>query len=381
MRRRLRLSTNGHRHGRSRVQHDRGQPCATRRGGLVRAAAAGVILLAGFAASGMVAATPASANQPLQLSASPNTVILCSPDTRSTTTLSWDVRGTVNDSAYLWGDAGTGTYNLLGQVHDVGSQLAPVFYTGHANFFALSLTSPAASYYPTIEVNVQQQPCPGSGSSSETLVPTKFVSSLKYYHHDSSDVWCGGIPPLGGGALDDHGLAPSDDLMTLGNRLAVGYYHYFDSGNDPLPCTSQYDEFYRGGVGFDTTAITAFINNHGLTSAKLKFRQDSGTQPCIDHIGTNSDPAWDTLTSGGIDVLPDGSPQTNPLMAPATGGGFWGTADESGTLGLALIFDGGTIDPHLHFVFVGTNEDIYAQDNNACESTISSLVLQLNGDH
>ena len=340
------------------------------------------MLLAGFAASAMVSATPASAGQPLQFSASPNTVILCPGDTRSTTTLSWDVRGTVNDSAYLWGDAGTGTYKLLGQVHDVGSQPVPLFYTGHANFFALSLDSPATTYYPTIEVNVEQHPCgPPGGSSSETLLPSKFVSSVKHYDHDSGDVWCGGIPPLGGGAIDDHGRAPTYDVTTLGNRLAVGYGHYFDSGNDPLPCSSQSDEFYRGGVGFDTAAITAFINHHGLTSAMLKFRQDIGTQPCIDHIGTNSDPGWDTLTSGGIDVLPDGSPQMNPLMAPATGGGFWGSADESGTLGLGLIFNGGTIDPHLHFVFVGTNEDIYAQDNNACESTISSLVLQLNGDH
>ena len=52
----------------------------------------------------------------------------------------------------------------------------------------------------------------------------------------------------------------------------------------------------------------------------------------------------------------------------------------SAPLGFSLLFNGGTVNPRLHFVFVGANEGIYVQDNNACDSTISSLALRPNGE-
>ena len=45
-------------------------------------------------------------------------------------------------------------------------------------------------------------------------------------------------------------------------------------------------------------------------------------QSCIDHIGINSDPFWDTLVPGGPDVLREGPPDTAPVMTPASGGGL-----------------------------------------------------------
>jgi hypothetical protein len=293
------------------------------------------------------------------------------------TTLSWDVTDYVN-GAYLWGNGGTDTYHQLDHLYGTGMKSYPVVYTGKKNFFALSVDSPPTTYYPTIEVDVQQQqqqlcPTSGGGPSTLTLHPSKFVSSTKNYSHDSGDAWCFD-------ALDDVGTRPIYDVTALGDRLAVGYYHYFDSGSDPLPCSAQRDEFYRGGVGFDNAAITAFIKDHGLTSATLTFHQDSGTQSCTDHIGVNSDPAWDTLVPGSTDVLPEGPPDMNAAMTAVGGGGFLGQADVSAPLGLSLVFNGGTIDPHLHFVFVGADENIYDQDNKACESTISALALQLNGE-
>jgi hypothetical protein len=365
------------------ARRDGAQPeGATRSRWLVLAGVAGVVLLGATA----IESTPASA-EPIGLSASPNPVLLCATGTMGTTTVSWDVRGDAN-GAYLWEDPGTGYHQVGPKLYGTGSEPQTVFYNnGNPNLFALSLDSPAIRYSPVIDVGVQQQPqqaCPSPPPppppSSLTLPATRFVSSVKTYSHNSGDVWCGGVPPFGGGALYDHGTAPDYDVTALGNRLAVGYIHFFDSGSDPLPCSSQGDEFYRGGVGFDSAAINTFIKGHGLSSATLTFRQDNGTQSCIDHIGVNSDPAWDTLVPGATDVLPEGPPDIVPKMTPASGGGFLGQADVSAALRFSLLFNGGTVNPHLHFVFVGADEDIYAQDNVACDSTVSSLALQLNGE-
>jgi len=42
-----------------------------------------------------------------------------------------------------------------------------------------------------------------------------------------------------------------------------------------------------------------------------------------------------------------------------------------------IVPGNGPADPHLHFVFRVTDENIYAQDNNISDSIISNLVLQL----
>jgi hypothetical protein len=329
---------------------------------------AALVLTGTFAAS-----TGAGASPPVTLSATPNFIVLCAPDTKSTTTLAWDARGYSN-GADLQADFGSGVYQTIGHVYGVGSSPEQVVYTGQLNWFRLH-DAASGTNYPTISVNVQQNKCPvPTGPSSVTLPATRTLTTVKDYSHMSGAAWCWD-------ALWTRGTMPTYDVSTLGGKIAIGFEHWFDAGQDPLPCQAQSDDFYRGGVGFDASTITTFINNHGLTSAKLKFRQDTGTQSCIDHVGYNSDPSWDSLTPGSIDVLPDGGSPITPLVTSASGAGFWGTADVSAPLGFSLLLNGGTVNPHLHFVFVGTDEDIFAQDNTTCASTISMLVLQLNGDH
>jgi hypothetical protein len=55
--------------------------------------------------------------------------------------------------------------------------------------------------------------------------------------------------------------------------------------------------------------------------------------------------------------------------------------DVTAPIALSIAFGGGVADPHWHFVFRGTDENLYAQDNNTCESIISNFVLQLVPEH
>jgi hypothetical protein len=61
------------------------------------------------------------------------------PDTKATTTLSWDVRGLGNGTADLQGDFGTGVWQDLGPVYDTGSRPAQIVYTGSSQLLQAPL--------------------------------------------------------------------------------------------------------------------------------------------------------------------------------------------------------------------------------------------------
>jgi hypothetical protein len=173
--------------------------------------------------------------------------------------------------------------------------------------------------------------------------------------------------------------------------MGVGYGYTFDPGSGLLPCSEENDSFDRGGVGFDIIAINKFAQDHGLNSATLKFQQDTGNAPCIDHIGINGDPAWHSLESGQVYTNDPGNPDTlaqlqdgdvgtivRPQMAP-TSGGLAGQADVLAPLAFMLGYGGSgsnspNINPNIHFVFVGDSENLDTQQNGECYSTISSVV-------
>jgi hypothetical protein len=204
------------------------------------------------------------------------------------------------------------------------------------------------------------------------LNPTRTLTIDNHYSHISTDSWCVT-------SLQEVGLAPDLDVAALDQnvgKVAVGFSHYYDAGTDPFPCDAQADTYYRGGVGFDMNAVNTLIgaDNGQLNSASLIFQQDSGSQSCIDHIAVNSDPweSWNGATQGD---LPDGGLALYPQMTPRSVGGFTGQVGVTAPLALSVGLGGGAAAPHLHFVFVGKDENIYAQDNDSCDSTISNLVL------
>jgi hypothetical protein len=174
------------------------------------------------------------------------------------------------------------------------------------------------------------------------LYPTLTLSNSNHYQHTSDKSWCVG-------SLQTVGLGPDLDVSSLGRsgKLAVGYSHYYDPGNDPFPCDAQDATYYRGSVGFDMNALGTYVHDHGLKSAYLEFRLDTGNGSCIDHIGVSSDP-WENL-----------------------GGGLGGELDVTAPLALSLAYG----NPHMHYVFVGKDENVYAQDNNTCDSVINNLFL------
>jgi hypothetical protein len=329
-----------------------------------------IALAASLVVTGSLASVSGVGASPV-LNANPASVSVCMSTKTGTTSITWDVTGQISNQAILEVDYyASGTYKPLHMV--TGKSTAPetdqVLYTGQPNFFALFSTQ-TGKPFATVRVDVQQIDC----TTTTNLSPTRFLSSDKHYDHVSANAWCVDDPV----EFTGHG---SFDVKGLGNRIVVGFEHFFDPGTDPFPCQQQADDFYRGGVGYDMAAVNTIVGTHGLKAASLAFRQDMGNQPCIDHIGINSDP-WETITPGSVDVVPDGGPALYASMTPLSGGGFSGQVDVKAPLALAMALNGGSANPHLHFVFVGKNEDIYAQDNNHCLSTVTPLVLQLVGDH
>ena len=123
-------------------------------------------------------------------------------------------------------------------------------------------------------------------------------------------------------------------------------------------------------------AVKSFINAGGgqFKSASLSFQQDTGAQSCIDHLVINSDP-WETWNGATQGDLPADGLALYPQVTPLPSGGVSGQVDVTGALALSVGLNGGAAGLHFHFVFVGKDENIYAQDNNQCDSTISHLVL------
>jgi hypothetical protein len=196
-------------------------------------------------------------------------------------------------------------------------------------------------------------------------------TSYNHYYHTSNNSWCVG-------SLSSHGLGPDIDTGPLNapgsGKLAVGFAHYFDPGTDPFPCPEQAATYYRGGVAFDMNALSNFVKTNGLKSVSLEFRLDSGNGSCIDHIGVDSD-VWENLRGSTGDMPDDGGLQLHPNVFPLSSGALQGEVAVTAPIALSIAFGGGTANPHLHFVFVGTNENIYAQDNNMCDSIISTMFL------
>jgi hypothetical protein len=322
-------------------------------------------------AGSLATAAPSVHAAGFSLTASPNPVVLTAPATTGSTTLTWDVTGIPScQCGVVQVDDGSGT-KPIGPVSGKGSMAQTVVYPKVYVFTLIAGQGQPNDQHVSIRVDVQQNGSGGGGNApSLTLFPTKTLTSDDHYSHTSNDVWC--VTNLSG-----HGLGPDINVTTLGNRIAVGFSHYYDSGSGPFPCEEQADDFYRGGVGFDMSAVNTFAKVHGLASAAVLFRQDTGSVPCIDHIGINSDP-WESLTPGSVSILPDGVLPVSPLMAPASPG-FLGQADVLAPIALGVGLGG--VSPHMHFVFVGRDENLYAQDNNRCDSTISTLVLHLVGAH
>ena len=84
-------------------------------------------------------------------------------------------------------------------------------------------------------------------------------------------------------------------------------------------------------------------------------------------------PSYPAIAARGD--LPDGGPQLHPQIIPLSGGGLAGELDVTAPIALSMAFGGGAANLHLHFIFVGTNENVYAQDNNTCDSIISNPFL------
>jgi hypothetical protein len=189
------------------------------------------------------------------------------------------------------------------------------------------------------------------------LYPTLTLNSFNHYAHTSNDSWCAFN-------LQTVGLAGDFDVSALdrAGKLAAGYGDYYDPGSGLFPCDAQSATYYRGGVGFDMTALSKYVGANGLKSVYLEFRLDTGNGSCIDHIGVNSDP-WEHLAGSSGD-LPDGGVALHPHIITLSGGGLAGELEVTAPIALSMAFGGGAANPHLHFVFVGPVENINAQDNN-----------------
>ena len=187
--------------------------------------------------------------------------------------------------------------------------------------------------------------------------------------HRSNDSWCVA-------SLQSVGLGPDLDVNAINatpGEIAVGFDHYYDPGTDPLPCDAQSATYYRGAVEFDWNRVNSFISADGghFGSAVLQFQQDTGTQLCIDHISVRSDP-WENPGD-----LPDDGLALYPTTTQLPGGGFTDEVDVTAAIALSAGLGGG-VAPHLHFVYAGSNEDLNAQDNNRCDSTLSGFRLLMN---
>ena len=91
---------------------------------------------------------------------------------------------------------------------------------------------------------------------TDELVPSPIVGTFykdTYCHHE----WCGD--------LCLHGTRP--DVPRSGTVL-VGYYHFYDPGTDPFPCTEKVDIVYAGAVRFELSTFDSIV------SATLHFKWD-----------------------------------------------------------------------------------------------------------
>lgn len=156
--------------------------------------------------------------------------------------------------------------------------------------------------------------------------------------------------------------------------VKVGYANLWDEGTGPLYCARSADAVYRGGVGFDVAQVSQFIQAHGLKSAAVSYSYpgpESQAPSCVGQIQVSGDD-WDSWTQVP-ELLPGG---TLIAARPQQDVDFF-HVDVTSFLALGAGLGG--INPHLHFVFIGKNEN-YDHDSFSCVVQLSFLSLDLIGD-
>lgn len=124
------------------------------------------------------------------------------------------------------------------------------------DIFAVGLLAPQAvgAFTHTVKP-VQECTLNVTVQCTATLQPSHTYTT--YRNQGYTSAVCLGLPVFG---TAPPAIAPGE--------IAVGYRHYYDGGEGPLPCAESSDTFYRGAVRFD---LSNFTNSHFI-GAKLTYR-------------------------------------------------------------------------------------------------------------
>jgi hypothetical protein len=306
------------------------------------------------------------ASTPAVLTADPNPVD-AGGNTQGTTRVTWNTNN--GDSGDLTFYPPSGPPMLIQSGPSPGSwysdQTVPC---GGDSTFTLTDTS-SGTILASVKVVINN--CPGT---TLTLPGGKILTSQAQYVDCDSSTWGNDCSIAAGAAPVDPGS------LTASKQLEAGFSNSL-SGFPGASGWYVYDDFYRGGIGFDMDQASQFISAHGLRNAYLDFEVVSGDMGCVGSVQYAINDGWNDPAFGiGIPntILPASDPtNANPVNVFLS---LW-HADVGNTLLTQL--PNGT----LHFVFIGTDETQPAfpgtssNTSNSCTATLGNFTLDLIGDH
>jgi hypothetical protein len=205
-------------------------------------------------------------------------------------------------------------------------------------------------------------------TSPLVLTPVSTYTSVHANYQNNTDFYCGLYMDGVGSTAASNG-APYPEI-------AVGYYHWYNAGTPPFPCWEFLDESYRGSVSFDWSQMTSFAAAHGVASAILRYTimQGEMAAQCVGSMSANADDI--SKYSPFPSVLPGG---LAVAAAPVKDG--WGFTYKVDLSNSFIPLNGSNLNPNMHIVFIGQDEQWTHEDNNHCWAILGNFTLTLTPAH